>query len=275
MTNRTVFSSCRHIQVLGHRGVPLEHQENSLAGVQRAAELGLDGVELDVRFTRDHRPVIFHDRDSLRLCGTPGRIADQTWAQLRNLEITRELQIGPRTLSYPRTARIPLLEQALEEVGSRMLVNIELKTEENLFRSYQLGAAVAKLVAQMKLQEQVFVTSFHPWALAGLKAGCLGINCGLVSLSYPDSLASTLTQQALKTEIVSVAIQALNGDQIEHLKQRGHAVGVWTLFPIAAEPQSQENASQGEGRLRMLMESGLDFLITDDPLKAHQLLENN
>ena len=38
--------------VFGHRGVPDETPENTIAGFQRAVELRLDGVELDVRLCR-------------------------------------------------------------------------------------------------------------------------------------------------------------------------------------------------------------------------------
>ena len=44
--------------VLGHRGVPRLHQENTLSGFRRALELGIDGVEFDVgvftNLTQDH-----------------------------------------------------------------------------------------------------------------------------------------------------------------------------------------------------------------------------
>ena len=47
--------------VVGHRGVPLLHQENTLAGFRRAVALGVPAVELDVRLTADRRAVCVHD----------------------------------------------------------------------------------------------------------------------------------------------------------------------------------------------------------------------
>ena len=44
--------------VLGHRGVPRTAQENSIAAFEKAVELGLDGVELDVYLTRDNKVVV-------------------------------------------------------------------------------------------------------------------------------------------------------------------------------------------------------------------------
>ena len=38
--------------VVGHRGVPARHQENTLAGFKRAVQLGVPAIELDVQLTR-------------------------------------------------------------------------------------------------------------------------------------------------------------------------------------------------------------------------------
>ncbi len=47
--------------LLGHRGTPRHHRENTLAGFQAALDAGLDGVELDVRRLLDGTLVIHHD----------------------------------------------------------------------------------------------------------------------------------------------------------------------------------------------------------------------
>lgn len=47
--------------LLGHRGSPREHPENSLAGFQAALDAGLSGVELDVRRLGDGELVVSHD----------------------------------------------------------------------------------------------------------------------------------------------------------------------------------------------------------------------
>ena len=47
--------------ILGHRGVPLEAPENTLAGMRRALELGLDGFEYDLRACASGEAVLMHD----------------------------------------------------------------------------------------------------------------------------------------------------------------------------------------------------------------------
>ena len=48
--------------VIAHRGAHSAHPENSIAAFQAAVALGADGVELDVRLTRDGRVAVVHDR---------------------------------------------------------------------------------------------------------------------------------------------------------------------------------------------------------------------
>ena len=52
--------------VVGHRGVPLLHQENTLAGIRRAIAFGIPAVEIDVQLTKDRRAVVIHDHPLYR-----------------------------------------------------------------------------------------------------------------------------------------------------------------------------------------------------------------
>jgi glycerophosphoryl diester phosphodiesterase len=47
--------------IIGHRGAPRDHPENTLAAFLRALELGATGVELDVHVTGDGVVVVHHD----------------------------------------------------------------------------------------------------------------------------------------------------------------------------------------------------------------------
>ncbi len=49
--------------VIGHRGAPGNHMENSLASLQAAMDAGADGVEIDLCLTQDGHVVVWHDDD--------------------------------------------------------------------------------------------------------------------------------------------------------------------------------------------------------------------
>src|SRR4051794_17842688 len=105
--------------VVGHRGIPALHQENTLAGFKRAVELGVPAVECDVQLTKDRKAVVIHDPHLKRLTGNPRNVWDLTWDEVSKLRIRRELPMGvdvhgARTaVTYEREERIPLLAELL------------------------------------------------------------------------------------------------------------------------------------------------------------------
>ena len=52
--------------LLAHRGYHLSVPENTMAAFAAAVALGVDGIETDVRLSRDGLPVIIHDRVTAR-----------------------------------------------------------------------------------------------------------------------------------------------------------------------------------------------------------------
>lgn len=111
---RPVPQRLKHCKIVAHRG---DHNsgavmENTVAAFDRVLEAGVWGVELDVRWTRDLQPVVFHDETLLRLYGDPLRVGDLA---------LRELQ-----RNYPL---IPPLEDLLSRYGKKMHLMVELKRE--------------------------------------------------------------------------------------------------------------------------------------------------
>lgn len=68
---------------IAHRGASAYAQEGSSASVQKAAALGADMVEVDVRVTADGVPVIAHDPDLKRIFGIDAMLSDLTLDEIR------------------------------------------------------------------------------------------------------------------------------------------------------------------------------------------------
>ncbi len=66
----------------GHRGASVEAGENSKEAFEKAILLGADFIEFDWRLTRDHVPVVFHDKDLARLHNDARAIEDVTFPEL-------------------------------------------------------------------------------------------------------------------------------------------------------------------------------------------------
>ena len=83
-------------QVWGHRGASAHAPENTGEAFRLAREQGADGVELDVRRTRDGALVIHHDA----VTGSGRIIVEHTAEEIRRLEpgmLTLEEAMAPRS----------------------------------------------------------------------------------------------------------------------------------------------------------------------------------
>lgn len=75
-----------HPFVVAHRGASADRPEHTRAAYELALREGADGVECDVRLTRDGHLVCVHDRRVDRTSNGAGLVSDMTLAQLRELD---------------------------------------------------------------------------------------------------------------------------------------------------------------------------------------------
>lgn len=75
-----------HPFVVAHRGASAARPEHTLAAYELALSEGADGVECDVRLTRDGHLVCVHDRRLERTSTGVGAVSTMTLAELRKLE---------------------------------------------------------------------------------------------------------------------------------------------------------------------------------------------
>src|ERR1044072_5920589 len=73
--------------IIGHRGASAVAPENTMAAFREAIAVGADGIEFDVRLTRDGVPVVIHDSTLRRTGGLSLRIAELTWAEVAKVDV--------------------------------------------------------------------------------------------------------------------------------------------------------------------------------------------
>lgn len=96
---------------IGHRGAKGYVAENTLASFEKALELGVDGVELDVHLSSDGKAMVIHDETIDRTTSEKGFVNDFTSETLQNLGI-------------------PSLEKVFDLVNQKCFLNIEIKDEK-------------------------------------------------------------------------------------------------------------------------------------------------
>ncbi|NOY60595.1 MAG: glycerophosphodiester phosphodiesterase family protein, partial [Calditrichaeota bacterium] len=84
------------VYVVAHRGAHLNIPENTIPAYQKAIDLGVDFVEIDVRMTKDHHYVSCHNKgiNEYTVGDTPGKISEMTLAEIRALDVGS--RIGPQ-----------------------------------------------------------------------------------------------------------------------------------------------------------------------------------
>ncbi|MEK5070435.1 glycerophosphodiester phosphodiesterase [Sporosarcina sp. FSL K6-1508] len=108
--------------VFAHRGASGIRFENTMEAFEKAADLGADGIELDVQLTEDGVPIVIHDPELHRLAGIQRSISSMTSG-----EITK-IRVGKRYRRLLQGFRIPtLIEAVLFCEKNNLGLNIELK----------------------------------------------------------------------------------------------------------------------------------------------------
>jgi glycerophosphoryl diester phosphodiesterase len=113
--NVRLFSEHPFLRI-SHRGAAALEPENSLRGIDAALRYGVEMVEVDVRPCAEGILVLCHDDDLRRMTGYGGRVGTTTLATLKKLDIGKG-------------ERIPTLEEALDLMRGRVLVNLDLKRD--------------------------------------------------------------------------------------------------------------------------------------------------
>ncbi len=109
--------------IIGHRGAAFDAPENTLSSFKLAFAQGADGIECDVHLTRDQKIVAIHDPDMTRLSGVAAKIAEHTFEELRQWDVSNW---GPWAGKGLKES-LPTLEKVLALVPEDKSCVIEIK----------------------------------------------------------------------------------------------------------------------------------------------------
>ena len=103
---------------VAHRGASGSCPENTLTAFQKALEIGVDEIELDLHSTKDGRLVVMHDAAVDRTTNGTGAIGELTLAEIKSLDAG--IGFGERF----RGERVPTWEEALDLLGGKIELNV-------------------------------------------------------------------------------------------------------------------------------------------------------
>ncbi len=143
LPSKEKLGECR---LVSHRGEHDNRQilENTLAAFDRVKDRGVWGMELDVRWTKDLQPIVFHDTDFQRLFGSASMVNSMTMAEIRS--------------EYPV---IPSLEEIILRYGKKLHLMIEIKEEVYPDPVYQ-SEVMSHLLSRLEPQKDFHILSMAP-----------------------------------------------------------------------------------------------------------------
>lgn len=134
------------VMIVAHRGCWSNAPENSITAIENCIRLGVDMVEIDVRNTADGALVLMHDTTIDRTTSGSGKVSDISFDALRALKLRQ----GAGGADAATTdAVVPTLEEALLAARGRILINLDLKVENE--------AEVFALVEKLGMNGQILM----------------------------------------------------------------------------------------------------------------------
>jgi glycerophosphoryl diester phosphodiesterase len=221
--------------VLAHRGASRRAPENTVEAFTVARELGADGVELDVRRTRDDVLVLSHDP---AVAGF-GLLIEHSFAELR-----------------AAVPNVPTFDEAFNALAD-LVVNVEIKgfpTEPDADPDRVVARGVVALVDQRGLRDSVIVSSFELDCIDAVRALDPSITTAWLTMGLATTTSLPIAAQRghawVNPDRATMHGAAADATMREaaHL---GRRVDVWTV--------------DDPDEIRALAAAGVDAIITNVP----------
>ncbi|MCP4425486.1 MAG: glycerophosphodiester phosphodiesterase [Chloroflexi bacterium] len=256
--------------VLAHRGFRGQYPENTMPAFQKAADLGVHGLEMDIHRSRDGVLIVCHDATVDRTTDGSGLIKEMTLAELKRLDAGYRWTADDGHLAdygrpFPFRGRgitIPTLEEVFAAFP-QFWINVDIKqSSPGIVRPF------ADLIRQYEMTDKMMVGSFDAETVSQFRRECPEVataaseaearrlfilsRLGLSRLYRGAALALQLPEWSDRHHVVTRRF-------VQAAHQRGTAVHVWTVNEI--------------GDMERLLAIGVDGLITDYPDRLLKLIK--
>ena len=235
--------------IYAHRGASAYAPENTLVAFDLAAQMGADGVELDVHFTKDGKVVVIHDPTLDRTSNGQGAILDYTYDELLAFDF------GYKFYGERRGVKLPLLSEVYELLSpTGMTVNVEIKASDP-----NICVACHEIAKQYGMESKVIYSCFDHLQLLKMKEvapDAFVAPLYAINLLSPWDYCVNMSAKAAHPRQNQIR---LFPEYVEECHKRGVRVHPWTV--------------NSEDDMRFLIEAGCDALITNYPDVAKRIVE--
>lgn len=254
------------VMIFAHRGNWRNSAENSMRAFAECIDARLDGVEVDVRATKDGALVVMHDETIDRTTTGAGNVADLTLDELRQFNLRNP--IGARTRQ-----KVPTFEEVLLLCKGKILIQVD---------KWQPHAAqIAELARRHDCERQIVLRTTETSEAIRKRYGdlldnmilmpvlvCTGgaadeekfedftrnFTSGVFSISFPHDDCPTL-------------------EKIPSLKKAGFRIWMNSLWETMNAGHDDELAATDPvGSYGWLIDRGADIIFSDNPMLLKKYL---
>ncbi len=242
--------------IIAHRGFRAKYPENTLIAFQAALDAGVTMIELDVTPTRDGKLVVMHDKTLDRTTNGRGPVNCYFLKELKKLDA------GSWFNPVFASQHVPELEEVMELVHGRALINIEIKPnpDDDPHPSDAIERQVVELVNRKNAHDAVLISSFDRTVLEKIESLENPPALALISRDPADSSTITFCRR------LNIFSWHPNHSMLSHEQVNlMHSAGI-RVFPY--------NADTPEDVQRMF-DMNVDGIISNDPLFVIDWLKHN
>ena len=233
--------------VIAHRGGSDLAPENTIAAFRKTMGVGADGVEMDVRLTKDKEVVVLHDRRLDRTTNGRGLVGTNTFQEIKALDAGS--WFGP---GY-KGEKVPALAEVFEALPGNYLVYIELKVRGT--GVWSLASRVVKVIRAHHRWDSTMVASFNPIAVAVVRVLEPRIARGYIwSASHPFPIKQRWLSPLVNPRWLAPDRNTYSRKLLDRFHRQGKSVAAWNWDVRAL------GALSGESKL--------DAVVTDNPLET-------
>ncbi|MEP6848445.1 MAG: glycerophosphodiester phosphodiesterase family protein [Acidobacteriota bacterium] len=245
--------------IVAHRGASALAPENTLAAFRMAIDVRAEGIEFDVRLSRDGRPVVIHDSTLERTGRKAVSVSSLTAEELGRIDVGSWFNANHRKKADPRYSNetVPTLADALAALRDfRGVIYIELKCKDSEVR--QLSSAVCSAISASPLVPQIIVKSFKLAVIPHIRFECPGVKTAAL---FAPKIMRYLRKgkhlvkiaEEFGADHLSLHYSLATHKLMKKVESSGIKVAIWT----ADKPRWVDRGT----------ELGLFAIITNDPAK--------
>ena len=197
---------------IGHRGAKGFIAENTLESFQKALDLGVDAVELDVHLCASGELVVFHDFTVDRMTNGSGEVHKMTLSELKALKISNQYEI-------------PTLTEVFDLIDRKCWINVELKGHETAQAAVEI---IEKYISEKGWQYNDFiVSSFQKEELERVFVLNKEIQLGILTQASVEQALEWAGE--LSAKAIHPHFSLLTEENCSEAQEKGYQIFTWTV----------------------------------------------